>query len=359
MDFARNVSARVCQRQGVQRLTEGDDVSTQLELCLYQPGTIAEAIFWSLHNTCDHIANGTMDDYQERARWLLRVLTKVDGCEACDKQACPKHTNCDLKSVNYERLLMLSKKYGPKGGAKFPLMMTTVKRRFVFLYKVMNEAFGRELIDKMPVFPKLRGDGRARKRIHDYKQFQAMRAQLAEPWRTWVTVGWFTGMHPYDLNRMRESWFRLDEPYKDAGGHAIAPGQWLRHNHKTDQRDEDLVWLPMENDFHAWMSARVQRGAPTDRVCGRYWKPSLKLSVACERADVPRISPIDLRRSRATIWCAAGKSDEWIRVALGHRGHGWTGPEVTAGQGERKPARPSTRTTHYYRPSVDLIAGDG
>lgn len=312
----------------------------QLDLCLYRRGTLAEAIYWSLRNTCDHIRPATFIDYQERATWLLGVFGE----------------SAELADISYERLLKVSKDYGPGGARTDRLMVTTIKKRFVFLHKVMTEATGRRCLVEMPMFPKLRCDGRARKRIHTQLQFEAMRAKLDEPWQTWATIGWYTGMHTYDLNRARERWFKLDEPYRSTSGEVIAPGQWLRHNHKTDAEDEDLVWLPMDQGLHDWLSARVARGAPPDKVCGRFWKAPARIGLACEQAEVPRISPIDLRRSRASIWSAEGRSDEWIRIALGHKGHGWTGPD---GEGrQRKALRPTIRTRHYYRPTVELIADE-
>src|SRR5580765_143219 len=138
----------------------------QLDLCLYQEGTLAEAIYWSLRNTCDHIQPATMIDYQDRARWLLRIFGY----------------DCPLTQINYTKLLTVSKTFGPHGRDPAPLMMTTIKRRFVFLFKVMSEAHGRGIIPVMPMFPKLRSDGRARKRVHTDEQFVAMRKHLDPLW---------------------------------------------------------------------------------------------------------------------------------------------------------------------------------
>jgi len=329
-------------------------VSTQLDLCLYRQGTLAEAIYWSLRNTCDHVQPATFGDYNDRARWLIRVLCTDRTCSACTEGACAKHVNCDLSTVTYERLLTISRDMGPRGKVADKLMTTTIKKRFVFLYKVMSEAHARGHLAVMPMFPKLRCDGRSRKRVHTAEQFAEMRHHLDEPWRTWATVGWFTGMHSYDLNRMRENWFKLDEPFTDAGGNQIAPGKWLRHNHKTDPNDEDLCWLPMEQDFHDWMSARTSRNGPTQKVTGRWYKAPVRMALACELAGVPRVSPIDLRRSRASIMSAAGHSDEYVRIWLGHKGIGWTGPGADGEQ--RKAQRPNIRTTHYYRPTAETFS---
>lgn len=307
---------------------------TQLHLSIYRQGTVGEALLWTLSNTCDQVRPITLRDYQDRARWLMDVLGADTG----------------LADVTYQRLLNLARERGPKAVNHTPLLNVTVKKRLILLHRAFSDAEARGLIAACPKFPKLHDDGAPGKRIHTPEQFAAMRAQLKEPWSTWVTVAWHTAMRPFDVNRAREHWFDPHTPFRSSSGTVAAPGSWLRHAHKTDPDDRDLCWLPMEQEFADWMASRTVRGGgPNARMWRPWWKAVARMALACERAGVPRISPIDLRRSRASIWVVEGKSDEWIRVALGHAGY-------SRADGSQA-GRPTIRSRHYYRPTADLLAG--
>lgn len=305
---------------------------TQLDLCLYPTGTIGEALLWTLRNTCDQVRAVTLKDYQERARWLMRVLGATT----------------QLREVTYESLIALSRERGPRAKDHSPLLHVTIKKRLILLHRALSDAEARGLLPECPKFPNLRNDGESGKRIHTPAQFAAMRARLDEPWQTWVTVGYYTAMRSFDLNRMRWRWFRLEQPFLNAAGEAIAPGQWLRHSHKTDGDDLDTCWMPMEPGLHDWLLGITPRGAPGDPVTPHWWKAVARMAAACEKADVPRISPIDLRRTRASLWLAEGKRDEWIRIAMGHKGYGK--PDGSVG-------RPTIRSVHYFRPTAGLLSG--
>ncbi len=319
----------------------------QLNLCLSARGTLSEAIHWKFANAVDHLRPPTLIDYRDRAAWLVEALSVELRVPA---DAVP------LAAIGMETLMAVAKKWGPTKHGPGKLMLTTVKKRFVLLHQIMTESMGRGIIEKLPVFPKLRNDGRARKRIHTQTEFEAMRAELPEKWQTWVTVAWTTGMRTYDVNRARENWFRIDEPFLATSGDVISPGRWLRHAHKTDGDDENTEWLPMPPGLYQWwLEKRPQRGAPHELVAGRFPSAPHVIAAACERAGVPRISPNDLRRSKASICASSGWDQNMIRILLGHKGNGWTGPG--AGGEMMKPQRPSVLTGHYLRPTADTFAG--
>lgn len=273
----------------------------------------------------------TVEDYRQRIDWLLEVFGVHE----------------DPRAITYDRLLETAEKEGPTGkGLKF----VTITKRFSLLKWALTEEHERGNIPRVPHFPRLPSDGVFGTDYHVTEEFQKMRAVLPQPWDTWVTLGHYTAMRRSDLHRARWGWFELDEPYVDTDGKEIAPGRWRRVSTKTSRRNQrNDVWLPMEVPLWEWL-IKLRRGEPHERVAGHWARANKSMAKACWRAEVPPISPNGFRRSAVFRWYKEGRSDEWIRVALGHVGYGHReiarSIEEAHSQGGR--TRPSVRSRHYY-----------
>jgi len=273
----------------------------------------------------------TVEDYEQRIEWLLQVFG-------------PKE---DPRSITYDRLLEVAERCGPTGqGLKF----VTISKRFALLRWALIEEHERGAIPRVPHFPRLPSDGVYGTDYLVAAEFEAMRAQLPAPWDTWVTLGFFTAMRRSDLHRARWGWFEVDKPFVDTDGKEIAPGRWRRSSTKTKKGNQpNEIWLPMETAMWEWL-VKLRPGEPSQPVTGPWHRANRGMAKACWRAEVPPISPNGFRRSAVFRWYKDGRTDEWIRVALGHVGYGHRevarSIEEAHSQGGR--TRPSVRSRHYY-----------
>lgn len=312
---------------------------TQLEFNLFESGMRA-ALEHHLRMKIrlGRIRAPTIDDYRQRIEWL---------CETFG-------SGTDLRAISYDLLLHRAEQEGPSGkGLKF----VTISKRYAFLRWTMREALERGLITRVPNFPRLPSDGTYGTDYHLLGEFEAMRAMLPPPWDTWVTLGFWTAMRRSDLHRARWSWFDLESPFVDHEGKEVAPGRWRRVSTKTARPNRNNeVWMPMDPPLWSWLS-KLGRGADHEYVAGFWHRANRSMAKACWQAEVPPLSPNGFRRSAVFRWYVEGRSDDWIRIALGHVGYGHR--EIAASldtvhrQGGQ--TRPTVRSRHYY--SAAPIAG--
>lgn len=300
----------------------------QLDLPFFGTHTVRGCLLAYLATQCDHVADATRRDYEDRAAWLMKALGEA--------------TNINVITLEVlERLVM---RYGPKGEG---LMLTTLRKRLTFLLAALKYAHERGALAILPPLPRrqLKDDGRPRKSFLTPEQYdERFRPQMPPgPFRRVCDVGFWTGMHTYDLFGALCGWFRPDEPFIGPGGEVLGPGQYLRHNHKNPRCAP--VWLPMEPEFALIMRGiRAELGArwtPHAFLVGKVWNLGRTMAAASDRAQLPRVAPIDLRRSFATMLVGRGYPNEYVRHALGHEG------EYSRATG--RTLRPSTATRHYLQ----------
>lgn len=275
----------------------------QLELAgLDVPGRLREALSWMLTNDCEGNAPTTIEDYRQRAEWLLRVLG-----------------DCPLGEISYIRLTRIHQEYGihsPHG-----LKNVTIRRRFVTLLRAMRLAAERGIIprDSVPRLPRMRGDGRARTNILHPAQVRELAAAASAKERAWgiyVLLGWWTGMHHADLVTMRFSDVDMTRTFKSEHGAVISVGMWRRVNSKNKVPD---LWMPMPREMRSLIEheQRERRPHVRDRICGPWPGASRHMARLCVAADLPRTVPSDLRRSLSSYLVGKGCSVELVRQVLG------------------------------------------
>lgn len=306
----------------------------QLELSFWPRESLRSVLHDFLATQCDDLAEATRADYGERARWLTMVLGE----------------GLDARRIDFSMLENVARRWGPKGEG---LKNVTIKRRLIFLRACLKYAQARGILVTLPMLPTkaLRDDGERRKAFHTPEQFAVFREQIVPGARRWFCdLGFWTGHHSSDLFTMTCDMFELDEPFEDASGEAIALGRYLRRNHKNPRCQP--LWLPLEPEARAalieirdGMGSGWRKGAP---ITGRVWGIHRTMRAAADRAELPRVSPIDLRRSFASMLIARGYPAEYVRHALGHEGEN----SRTQG-GESK--RPTTASRHYMQFSPDLV----
>lgn len=299
--------------------------SSQIELPFWGRGTLREALTAYYVHQCEDIAEATMGDYAERMRWLLLVL----GDER------------QIDTIDWALLDKVKRDYGPKGKG---LMHVTLRKRLVFLRAALRFAVARKILRADQVFDmamlRLQPDGKRGGPVHTPTQHEAFREHLPERMRLFADVGFWTGHHSYDLFRTQKWMVDPDRELPDESGKPFAVGAYYRRNHKV--RRCRPVWLPMAPEFRAVMVrwyAQHHQVDPTDFLTGRLWALCKTFAVACDRAQVPRISPKGLRRSFSSNLLGRGVDAEYVRHALGQ-----TAPPSAAGQ----PAQRATILHEHY-----------
>lgn len=305
----------------------------QLELAFYGPYSVRTTIDRYMLRQSEDLAEGTMDDYRERRTWVFREIGE----------------NRDIRSITYDFLDALVRKN------RGILRNTTVKRRLIFLVAAMKFARTRGLDVRIPELPRLKNDGMPRTSLHTVDQWQIYRTYLPKgPFRRFYDLGFWTLHHTQDLFSMQRWMLDPDKPVLDESGKEIARGMFWRRNQKN--RRCEPCWINMQPEF-ALLSRELLSEVPPLReapIVGRLWNLRRTLHMAADRAtadgyDIPRVSPIDLRRSGASMLTGRGYPVEYARIVLGHQG------ETSRIQGGIS-TRPSIATTHYLRPTPALIA---
>lgn len=311
------------------------EVAVQLTLSLFGTGSLRPALESYLSTQCYEIAEATVIDYSERARWLYSVLGEWTP----------------LEKITYPVLVKLVRQHGPDGrGLKY----VTLKKRLTFLRAALEHAYNMGEGPPPPKLPKLPDDGDRGRVVHTREEFKAFRAQLPEGrFRSLADLAYWTGMHTYDLFTMTRSDFDMgyDWGVRQWGARpelqleAPVTGAFMRRNHKNKRCLPH--WFPLEEEARGAIATilAATRPGPDALLIGRVWNIGKTFQKACDRAQVPRITPIRLRASFASRLLADGYPHEYVRLALGHVGE-------VRDDGTAKPA--TTLAKHYANMSGDV-----
>lgn len=306
----------------------------QLELSLFGERSLRAAITHYLARHAEHISDATLLDYRDRGVWCMREF----GAET------------DIASIDYDAMDRVVLR------CRVAIREVTLKKRLTFLRAVLKFAKKRRLLVEVPDLPRLKDDGERKTAIHTVEQWQIVRELLpAGPFRRFYDLGFWTGHHTHDIFTMERWMLDPERPITDEAGKVVGRGMFLRRNHKNKRATP--VWMNMQPELRLIVPALLEDVRPneTGLVIGRLWNVRRTLHMACDRAaaaghaDIPRISPIDLRRSFASMLSGRGHAHEYIRIALGHEG-----PDSHIQGGVSK--RPTTATRHYLQVTPALIS---
>jgi integrase len=300
-------------------------------------GTLKEALDAYLAEIVDDLAEMTVRDYQDRARWLLQQFGELTH----------------LREVTFERLHEVLRKEGPRGEG---LRGVTIKKRFVHLLAAMKFAAARGILrrDEIPQMPKIRNDGVAGARVLDLAEYKVLRMALQGRHRIFADLCFWTGHHTRDICHTLRWMLDPDFTWADDAGNVLARGRYWRRNHKNPACQE--TWFPMEPEFvEVSREMLAGDGHPQQKILGHVWGLSKAFAAACDRAEIPRVKPNqDLRRSFASMLSSRGYGSEYIRQAQGHEGSG----EFSADGRYLRTLKPTVDTRHYLRVTNDLLVNE-
>lgn len=305
----------------------------QLLLPLDPPTALHRVLADYLNRHAPDLAEGTVADYQERARWLLRELGE----------------NTPIETLNYAALERLADR------CSGVIRNVTIKKRIEFLRWCIRYAHKRGLVPGVPECPKLRNDGQVKRDIHTVGQWETFRQHLpAGRFRKIYDLGFWTLQHMPDVFSMERWMIDADRVVTDERGNELARGAFWRRNQKY-RRCIDC-WIPMQPELRLIVPELLEDVGPARDalVVGRVWNLKRTLDMAADRAvaaglDVTRITPTGLRRSGASMLTGRGWPLEAVRIALGHAS---SGGRIIGGD-ER--ARPTTAERHYMLPTPGLF----
>lgn len=310
----------------------------QLELSLWPRGTLRACLTDYIAAVIHRLAPATLGDYQDRADWL-----------------CAQFGNArSIRELDFAAFETLVKEHGPRGRG---LMMVTLRKRLRMLRAALSYAHDHGLVDRVPRLPpQLYDDGKRGTDFYTVDQFALFAAAIPEgPGRRFHELGFWTGLHSFDVRRYERQWLDPDYAWLGDDGAIVGRGRYWRVNHKN--RRCVGVWLPMEPEFRAlalrWLEENPH-WQDTSRVVGRVWPRQTGAKAAAE-TGLHYVTPnTGMRRSFATMLASRDYPPEYIRQALGHEGEAWIDRQHGAAPSV-KTTRPTTATSHYLRPSPDMI----
>jgi integrase len=245
----------------------------------------------------------TREDRIDHVRWLNhffgtdRPLSEFNG------------------TSGYRLLAEYVEKEGPDLGGR-GIKFVTIRKRLDTLRMAFTEAVKRGDLNALPFFPDLPRDSKPRERYLTVDEYRAIRALLLHPGPLFLDLGVWTGQHTSDIVSM--TWGMVDLGNGPGNGPGPGPAFWLRRNTKNKKRP---VWLPMPDELRASLTAAYEE-APPDRpgrlIVGPWGSVRARLRRACRKLGIPRVSPIDLRRTCATWWIEKGGPKDALRQWLGH-----------------------------------------
>lgn len=306
----------------------------QLELSLFGDRSLRSAVMSYMALCTDGLADATLKDYHDRAAWCLREFGDLT----------------DIGAVCYDDFDRVIRRN------QMSLKHVTMKKRLGFMRACLKLAKKRKQIVDVPDMPRLQDDSERKTALHTVEQWRIVREHVPPgKFRRLYDIGFWTGHHLFDLFTLERWMFDLGRSVKDEAGGVVARGMFLRRNHKNPRCAP--VWLPMEPELLELVPSLLEDVRPneTGLVLGRLWNVRRTLHMACDRAvaaghvDVPRVSPIDLRRSYASMLSGRRHLHEFIRIALGHEG-----PDSHIQGGVSR--KPTTATRHYLQATPALIA---
>jgi hypothetical protein len=305
----------------------------QLSLPFYARGSLREAIESYIRERAEYVAEATITDYQERARWVYEAFGEL----------------LPLVDLNYDTLRAVEREWGPRGKG---LMLCTVKKRLVFVLAAMKLAAARGIIrlDQVPPMPKIATDSRRRERCVTLGEYQQLRLALSGRMRTLVDLAFWTGQHRYDLWSMQRCHLDPDYRWTDDAGEVKWTGAFWRRNHKNKRCRP--CWLPAEAEFVPTMREILAEPGPRDGlIVGRVCSYARSLYAATDRIEIQPVSLMAMRHSLATLLMERTGNYEYCRLVLGHEGELVATPDRRyAGTGN-----PSTISRYYLHPSSATV----
>lgn len=279
-------------------------------------GLLYDSITWTIERR--QCADATRAQHLDHRRWLLEFFGDV-----------PVHTidfHAVTKYVDHERARGLTN--------------TTIRKRLVTLRMALEDCYRRGLLKRSTDWwPELESDTKPGNDLWTYDQWRAGRIAFEPSQRIGIDVLWWTGMHLSDVKRWRRSDVQL------------ASGEWTRYNTKSKA---DPAVLPLPAEFAAilerWFAD--ERPGPAHRVAPLFWDFPIKpMARVCERAGMPRITTLGLRRSCVSYQFELGRKKgmagdaiaDFVALWLGHKGdprtssiirrhyHRWTPEAIKAG----------------------------
>jgi len=206
-----------------------------------------------------------------------------------------------LSDVTYPKLRAYYQDEQARGRSR-----ETCRKRLSTLHMALEEAVRMGWMEKLPPWVVIKGDSKPRNLFWTLTQWEA--AHLAcddDDLATWVALGFWTGMHSSDLDRCR--WQDVD----------LVRRTWIRRNTKSKAQPFEL---PMPDRLWNVLKERKDHLLPHPRdlvAARRMGNPNRALKALAMRADVPAISPIDLRRSCETLLAERGTAELFQTTWLG------------------------------------------
>ena len=229
------------------------------------------------------LSAATIRMYTQKARHLLRVLGQ----------------DADARTLRREQVAGYIAQRREDGAHQ-----GTIYKELVTLRRCLTAAVeaGRSTLEPQSVIPRLRNRYEPRSRFLTEAQFVALWEQLPAHRAWWLAVATFTGARRSEVERLV-----VEE-------HVDLDGGWLRIPGTKTERSARMIPL---NDFLLQLFAQH---APERGPLVRPW-PNVNrdLAAACVRAEVPRVSPNDLRRTFASWLKQRGEDSLVVARLLGHK----------------------------------------
>lgn len=196
------------------------------------------------------------------------------------------------------------------GSVIVPPKMTTVRKEVLTLVTMLHDARHREVYQRDPATllpPRLGGGYRPRDRFLTPAEFEQLLAVLPPHRAAWVCAAVATGGRYSEVSRLRRA---------DVRDTTVA----IRVT-KTASTEGDVRMIPLLSLARPLMDRAVRDG---DGTRGRLFSPwsrsnlSRDLARACARADIPRCSSNDFRRTLASWLFQAGVAPKLVAFMLGH-----------------------------------------
>jgi integrase len=304
----------------------------QLDLPLWPPTCLRSVVGDYLARHSEFLTAGTLDDYRQRARWVLDELGELTTAEA----------------ITFSRLEALADR------TRGVLRNVTVRKRIDFLRWCLAYAHDRGLAPPPPRCPKLRNDGQVRTGHHTVDQWQTFRQHVARGrFRKLYDLAFWTGQHMPDLMSMTRGMLAPERQEVNGKGELLHRGYFWRRNQKY--RRCVPGWMPLQSEALLLVTELLEDVGPGDDalLVGKVWNTKRTWDMAADRvaatSDVPRVTPTDLRRSCASMLTARGWELQAVRIFLGHA---TDDGRVMGGKSER---RPSIAERHYIVATPELF----
>lgn len=269
--------------------------SMQLELAIDRPGTLHEALTWTIdHRGC---GDATKAQHRDHRRWL---------CEWFGSDTA-------VTEIGFPRVNEYIARETARGIARI-----TVKKRLVTLRMGLEDCYRRGLLGHtVDWWPDIESDSRPGEDLWTYDQYRQGRLAFEPGQRIGIDILFWTGMHDSDIRR----WRRNDVD--------LARGQWRRYNTKSKSTP---AWLPLPEEFRRILEewfASEGLSSPSHKIAPQWWASPIKpMARVCVRAGLPRITQLGARRSCVShifeLNGKAGKNPDetaqFVAHWLGHKG---------------------------------------